>query len=46
MAVGEHISLDRHVVAHGALYRIAAAVDFGTDRLDDDARRRGLSIQA
>ena len=50
MAVGEHIGLDGHVVAHGPLDRIAAAIDLGTDRLDDDPRRCGflfgVAIQA
>ena len=40
VAVGEYIGLDEHLVANGALYRIAAAVDLRPDRLDDDTRRR------
>jgi len=44
--VGEDVGLDQHFVADGALDRIAPAVDLGTDRLDDDALRWGLAIQA
>jgi len=40
MPVGEDIGLDEHLVANGALYRITAAVDLRSDRLDDDTRRR------
>jgi hypothetical protein len=40
MPVGEDVGLDEHLVANGALYRIAAAVDLRPDRLDDDTRRR------
>src|SRR2546421_346709 len=46
VAVGEDVGFDQHFVADGALHRIAPAVDLGTDRLDDDARRRSLAIQA
>ena len=46
VAVGEDIGLDGHVVADGALHGIAPAIDLGTDRLDDDARRWVLAIQA
>ena len=45
MAVGEDVGVHRHVIAHGALHGIAPAIDFRTDRLDDDARRRILAIQ-
>jgi hypothetical protein len=38
--VGEGIALDDDLLAHGALDRIAAAVDLRADRFDDDARRR------
>jgi hypothetical protein len=37
--VGEDISLDDDIVPDGALDRIAAAIDLGTDAFDDDARR-------
>jgi hypothetical protein len=40
MPVGEDVGLDEHLVANGALYGIAAAVDLRPDRLDDDTRRR------
>jgi hypothetical protein len=40
MAVGEDVGLDDDVVPDGALDRIAAAVDLGTDAFDDDAGRR------
>jgi hypothetical protein len=46
MAVGEHVRLDDDVVPHGALDRIAAAIDLGKDAFDDDARRGVLFIQA
>jgi hypothetical protein len=38
--VGEHVGLDQDLVAQGALDRVAAAVDLGTQRLDDDPGRR------
>ena len=50
VTVGEDVGLDKHLVADGALHRIAPAVDLGTDRLDDDPRRSeslyGVAIQA
>jgi hypothetical protein len=46
MAVREDVSLDDDIVPDGALDRIAAAIDLGTDAFDDDARRRVLFIQA
>src|SRR2546421_7014 len=46
VAVGEDVGLDGHLLAHGALYGIAPAVDLRQDRLDDDARRKSLAIQA
>ena len=46
VAVGEDVGLDDHVIAHGALRGIAPAIDLRTDRLDDDALRRVLFIQA
>jgi hypothetical protein len=44
--VSEHVRLDENLVADGALDRVAAAVDLGPDRLDDDARRRRLDLVA
>jgi hypothetical protein len=38
VAVGEDVGLHDDVVPHGALDRIAAAIDLGTDAFDDDAR--------
>jgi hypothetical protein len=46
VAVGEDVSLDDDIVPDSALDRIAAAIDLGTNRLDDDARRWGLFSQA
>jgi hypothetical protein len=50
MAVGEHVRLDEHALAHHPLHGVATAIDLGTDRFDDDARRRSflfdLVIQA
>jgi len=40
VAVGEGVALDQHLLAERALDGIAAAVDLGANRLDDDARRR------
>jgi hypothetical protein len=44
MPVREDVRLDEHALPHGALDRIATAIDLGTDRLDDDARRRRLRV--
>jgi hypothetical protein len=40
MSIGEYVRLDHHLVADGALDRIAPAVDLRPDRLDDGAPRR------
>jgi hypothetical protein len=40
MSIGEDVRLDHHLVADGALDRIAPSVDLRPDRLDDGARRR------
>jgi hypothetical protein len=40
MSIGENVRLDHHLVADGALDRIAPAIDLRPDRLDDGARRR------
>jgi hypothetical protein len=44
--VGEDVRLDDDFIADGALDGIAPAVDLWQDRLDDDARRWVLAIQA
>jgi hypothetical protein len=46
MPVREDVRLDDDPLAHRALDGIAAAIDLGTDRLDDDAWRWVLVIQA
>jgi hypothetical protein len=45
MAIRERIALHDDLLADRSLDGVAAAVDLGTDRFDDDARRRWL-IQA
>jgi hypothetical protein len=44
VSVREHVGLDEHALPHGALHGIAPAIDLGTDRLDDDARRSGFLL--
>jgi hypothetical protein len=44
--IGEHIRFDQHLVADGALDRVAPAVDLRPDRLDDGAGRRGADLVA
>jgi len=40
VSIRECVDMDLDLFADHALDRIAAAVHLGTDRLDDDARRR------
>jgi hypothetical protein len=42
--IGEDVRLDDHALAHHPLHGIATAIDLGTDRFDDDARRRGFLV--
>jgi hypothetical protein len=44
VAVREHVDMHLDFLADHALDRIASSVHLGTDRLDDDARRRRLQF--
>jgi hypothetical protein len=50
MPIREHVRLHEHALARRALDGVATAIDLGTDRFNDDARRRSflfdLFIQA
>jgi hypothetical protein len=46
MPICKDVSLDHYLVADGALDRVAAAVDLGPHRFDDDARGRRADFVA